>query len=705
MSSLARGSLAGSAVAVSPPTLQTLTCPGGAIIENSPAGTVVGVVVGRTPGSTLTLTDSAGSRLALSGSNLVIGATNTDYEAAPTRTVTIREALSGALGTPKDSVIVIPVTDVVEAPANTVAPAITGSAVVGQTLTGSDGTWTGAPTLTRQWKRNGVAIVGETGSTYLVPQLAALDAITFSVTGTNGAGVATATSAATAAVKMAYNSRGGALGDSITDQTASKGVRNYFAWIIHKLAGKARPAVGADQGVASQTMSQIAARIVDVTAQALDFCLEHSAHNDGFNISGGQTLANLQTLKRAIYEPILINSPGTVLYALTTIPSGVSSEDAALLASLNAWILGPLTTEYRATYGNKFQSIDISSTYVAATMNSNDGTRTHPTVIGALHICDDVIAVVDPHFATGTTFYASAPAPAEQLETDWLMLAGTAGTKTGTVGGTVATGWNVTNNLTTATVDASLVDHGYYKSQRVVIAGTPGAENTVVIKDQSVGISGSVVAGEWLEAIVHLKLNDGAGGHPVGIRNLSFTLGNFGGTGTSAADGLAIDDIPIAIDGLFRTFPKAIWTAQSSVSNEPDVTLRHGTVNNAVTADADLWIVRRTDLVAYALPYLLNNPLKVSGNYLPGIVAGTYSNGQTIVGRPGGWSGGGFFVPGHPEWGISYQWRKNGADIAGANSISWVASGLTAGDSLTLKITATNSKGTANFETAAVIAT
>lgn len=89
-----------------------------------------------------------------------------------------------------------------EAPVNTVAPSISGTAQVGQTLTASDGTWTGAPTpvLTRQWLADDVAIEGETGTTY-VPVVGDIGAvITVTVTATNAADAVSETSAGTAAV-------------------------------------------------------------------------------------------------------------------------------------------------------------------------------------------------------------------------------------------------------------------------------------------------------------------------------------------------------------------------------------------------------------------------------------------------------------------------------------------------------------------------
>lgn len=53
-------------------------------------------------------------------------------------------------------------------PVNTVAPAISGTARVGQTLTTTNGTWDNAPSsYTYQWTRNGSNISGATSSTYL----------------------------------------------------------------------------------------------------------------------------------------------------------------------------------------------------------------------------------------------------------------------------------------------------------------------------------------------------------------------------------------------------------------------------------------------------------------------------------------------------------------------------------------------------------
>lgn len=88
------------------------------------------------------------------------------------------------------------------APTNSVLPAITGTAQVGQTLTSTTGTWAGTPTPTfaRQWEANGAVISGATAATYVPVAGDVGKLITVVVTATNPAGVVSKQSAATAAV-------------------------------------------------------------------------------------------------------------------------------------------------------------------------------------------------------------------------------------------------------------------------------------------------------------------------------------------------------------------------------------------------------------------------------------------------------------------------------------------------------------------------
>lgn len=86
------------------------------------------------------------------------------------------------------------------APSNTGSPSVSGNAVVGSTLSCSLGTWNGvpAPTLTREWLRNGTPIALQTGSTYTTVQADVGANVACKVTATNSAGSANDTSNAIA---------------------------------------------------------------------------------------------------------------------------------------------------------------------------------------------------------------------------------------------------------------------------------------------------------------------------------------------------------------------------------------------------------------------------------------------------------------------------------------------------------------------------
>jgi len=107
-------------------------------------------------------------------------------------------------------------------PTNTVAPVISGTQVVGSTLTSTTGTWIGtAPiTYTYQWYRGATLISGSTSSTYVLVQADAGNTsnITCKVTGTNGSGSATATSNTLAQI-LDFDANAFITSASITDTT------------------------------------------------------------------------------------------------------------------------------------------------------------------------------------------------------------------------------------------------------------------------------------------------------------------------------------------------------------------------------------------------------------------------------------------------------------------------------------------------------
>ncbi len=125
------------------------------------------------------------------------GATNPTYTAVTAdigQSIKCTVTATNAIGsTPADSNTI---TDITGLPVNTVAPAITGSHGVGQTLTCDDGTWTGGGSFSygKQWKRNGANIGGATASTYVAQAADVGASIKCTVTATNPAGATPADS-------------------------------------------------------------------------------------------------------------------------------------------------------------------------------------------------------------------------------------------------------------------------------------------------------------------------------------------------------------------------------------------------------------------------------------------------------------------------------------------------------------------------------
>jgi hypothetical protein len=80
-------------------------------------------------------------------------------------------------------------------PADSSPPTVSGTATAGKTLSCSTGTWSGTPTgYMHQWSRDGTPLVGANSATYKVVPLDQGTTLTCTVTATNSAGSASATS-------------------------------------------------------------------------------------------------------------------------------------------------------------------------------------------------------------------------------------------------------------------------------------------------------------------------------------------------------------------------------------------------------------------------------------------------------------------------------------------------------------------------------
>jgi hypothetical protein len=95
------------------PVLRVLTLSASTVAENAAGGTVVGLLIGRAPGSTLTIVSQSNANwFALSGASVVVGASSPDFETNASPTVTVRETFPGSYQ--RDTILTLTVTNVLE---------------------------------------------------------------------------------------------------------------------------------------------------------------------------------------------------------------------------------------------------------------------------------------------------------------------------------------------------------------------------------------------------------------------------------------------------------------------------------------------------------------------------------------------------------------------------------------------------------------
>ena len=140
-------------------------------------------------------------------------------------------------------------------PVNTVAPAITGTAEVGQTLTCSQGTWTGTAPITYayQWKRDGSNIGSATNSTYTLVSADGGTTVSCTVTATNGVGSASA-NATGVAVPVPWSNTYSFLFDGVNERidigTTSLGITGAIsvsAWVKTTASGLIKSIICEDE--------------------------------------------------------------------------------------------------------------------------------------------------------------------------------------------------------------------------------------------------------------------------------------------------------------------------------------------------------------------------------------------------------------------------------------------------------------------------
>ena len=254
------------------------------------------------------------------------------------------------------------------APVNTVAPAVTGTATFGQTLSTTDGTWTGtpAPTFTYQWQRVTTNISGATSSTYVLVAadvgntircvvtatnaIAAVSAnsnstasVAASVPGAPTIGTATATGSTTATVSFTQPASNG--GSAITSYTATSSPSGITGTLNQ--AGSGTITVTGLTGNTSYTFTVTATNAIGTSAASAasnsitTVPVVGQAYGGGFFAGQISTSANGVATHNLVVCDITVGQTSAIPWGPTGVSTGATSEingpsNSATLAGLGA---------------------------------------------------------------------------------------------------------------------------------------------------------------------------------------------------------------------------------------------------------------------------------------------------------------------------------------------------------------------------------
>lgn len=186
-------------------------------------------------------------------------------------------------------------------PVNIALPLVTGTAQLGQVLTGDPGAWMGSPTgYALQWRRGAVAIIGATAMTYTLQAADLGQTISLAVTAANAAGSTTAISEATAPVGAASSDYFVA---AIQGQSGAKYATTMERNGPFNAAGMTRPAITGTIGRVVEMDESKPGGVVDLAVDDTNF---HTA-TDGYIVSrGGYAVTSFMKFMDPTREPIFL---------------------------------------------------------------------------------------------------------------------------------------------------------------------------------------------------------------------------------------------------------------------------------------------------------------------------------------------------------------------------------------------------------------
>lgn len=534
-------------------------------------------------------------------------------------TLTITGSKPGFRSTERTSA---PVTVLSNALVLTPTPTITGTPQTGQILSLSVGTWDTGVSLSYQWRRNGVAISGATGLTYVVVAGDVSQAITVTVTGIKSGFVSASRTSAAVTVTAAQ----------------------FLAAAVPVISGTA---------ALDQTLTATAGTWTPIASLAYQWMA------DGVNISGatsstlylgsaqvGKKISVLVTGSRSGYSTISRTSLETAVVTAgsftsqpTPVLSGTAMVGKVLTATAGSWDSGT-TLAYQWMRGSTAISGAVSTTYslVSADLGATITVRVTATKAGNLPV--------------SKTSAGLGPVAAAAI-----LVQGTP-----TVGGTPQVGLVLTGSL--GTWESGLTFTYQWLRNGSAILGATGSTYTLAPAD--------------LAAVIALRVT-GSNGFASATKQSSAT--------TAVQPGIFASSPAATFSGAYKvgTNLTALVTGWSPSATFTYKWLKNGTVVAGATSTTftlrpeDFGASFTFELTGSALGYttktVQSSPAGTvaTGDISPApapTITGTPKVGQTLTANLGTWMSGTT---------LSYQWTKNGSNISGATNATYVIQDADAG--------------------------
>lgn len=503
------------------------------------------------------------------------------------------------------------------------------------------------------------------------------------------------------------------IGDGIGATGSAPGRANFPTLVLEGLNGRVRGTAGWNLHDSGDTMLLQLARSPYAWRQVAGYSsavivIGPTGHNDDVNSIG---LSAWLARWDDCVDEIIDNSVCKVVICPYFPSTSIANESTYTAAIWAHQLARHGTAGGRVTVVARDETIDPT-----AGVDTWDGT--HPSETGAKKIATPLIAHLDAMVTAATKddilneTAANATMGLGAIIHVNRALSGSGGSKTGTIPatGNVANSHTLLNNLTNGTSVGVLADNTTEAgTQAYAVSGTPAAANTTRLSSANTAITGST-PGRLVEWIGRVRIDNGSGAAPVGVRGFSMDMVNFGTLGTSANASNQIADMTSAFDAVVRVPPLPPFGGTGPYNYQAQLTPRHSAVAQTTRVRLDRPGFRYVDLLERSAPVYLGNDGVQAANYwvrletATGVVNNAPALGANGTGTITAATVGtvrvatGVFEGGNLTF--TSQILLNGSLWGGHQPVpgatdNW-AGLLTAGNTVTLTVTATNGKGSAS---------